>query len=179
MVVPCIGPGQYAFKLAFGGKTLGVMSIAENRASFPVVVHMLLQRRQPASQQTELLLLRRANTGFMDGYFSLPGGHAEPGELPLAAVSRELHEEVGVTVENAQPLVVLPYQSGRHVGYNFVFTTTQWQGGAYIAEPESADLLCWVPPAALPQPVVPWLAQVLGVQAAAGQRWYQELKYER
>lgn len=163
------------------------MSIAENRASFPVVVHMLLQRTRPASQEVELLLLRRANTGFMDGYFSLPGGHAEQGELPLAAVARELHEEVGVSVSDPQPLVVLPYQSGRHVGYNFVFTTMHWQGSAHIAEPESADLLCWVPPSALPQPVVPWLAQVLSRQAlqtqvspaSIAQPWYQELKYER
>ncbi len=153
------------------------MSIAENRASFPVVVHLLLQRSQPEADAVEMLLLRRANTGFMDGYFSLPGGHAEPGELPIAAVTRELHEEIGVQVHDPQPLVVLPYQSGHHVGYNFVFTSSQWQGGAHLAEPESADLLCWVPASALPQPAVPWLAQVL--QAAAGQGWYQELKYER
>lgn len=170
----------------------GVTSIAESRASFPVVVHMLLQRPaigSTASQASELLLLRRANTGFMDGYFSLPGGHVEPGELPIEAVKREVLEEVGVMVQTAAPLLILPYRSGRHLGYNFVFTSECWQGQARIAEPQASDLLCWVPPTALPKPYPPWLNQVLVRRAALGDEagdgagdappsdWYAELDY--
>ena len=33
----------------------------------------------------ELLLLRRANTGFMDGRYGLPGGHRQAGEGVTAA----------------------------------------------------------------------------------------------
>lgn len=117
----------------------------------------------------------------MDGFFSLPGGHVEQDELPAAAVIRELSEEVGVMVTQAKPLAVLPYQSGRHLGYNFVFTATQWQGGVHIAEPESADLLCWVPASALPQPHPSWLDQVLQIARQTPQEqvnhWYQELRY--
>lgn len=140
-----------------------------------MLLRRFLDTARGANEATEVLLLRRANTGFADGYFSLPGGHVEQGELPVAAVIRELREEVGVTVSDPQPLVVLPYQSGRHVGYNFVFTASQWQGDVYVAEPGSADLVCWVPPATLPQPYVPWLDQVL--RASAGEHWYQELRY--
>jgi 8-oxo-dGTP diphosphatase len=168
--------------------TLGVISIAEIRASFPVVVHMLLLRsgvsltsqqtdQKTAKQGVELLLLRRANTGFMDGYFSLPGGHVEQNELPLAGVIRELQEEVGIAVSAAKPLAVLPYRSGRHLGYNFVFTATQWLGRAQIAEPQSADLLCWVPLTALPNPHAPWLAQVVELHAEQNGPWYSELSY--
>ena len=53
-----------------------------SRAQFAVVVHVALQRAD------HLYLLRRANTGFMDGYHALPGGHQEHGESVEAAARR-------------------------------------------------------------------------------------------
>jgi len=35
--------------------------------------------------------------------FYLPGGKPEPGEGPLACLAREIDEELGVTVEDAEP----------------------------------------------------------------------------
>ena len=43
--------------------------MAEHRERFPVVVHVCLERDGCVA------LLKRANTGFMDGYYALPGGH--------------------------------------------------------------------------------------------------------
>ena len=45
------------------------------RSSFVIVVHTLV-----FNAAGELLLLRRANTGFMDGRYTLPGGHRQAGE---------------------------------------------------------------------------------------------------
>ena len=56
------------------------------RDVFPVVVHVLMFRGE------ELFLLRRANSGFMDGYFALPGGHQQAGESVEAAAQRECEE---------------------------------------------------------------------------------------
>jgi 8-oxo-dGTP diphosphatase len=60
------------------------------RAEVILAVHVLLWR------STEIFLLRRANTGFMDGHYGVPAGHVEPGERALQAAVRELREECGV-----------------------------------------------------------------------------------
>jgi 8-oxo-dGTP pyrophosphatase MutT (NUDIX family) len=52
----------------------------------------------------EVLLHRRANTGFRDGYYDLPSGHVEPDEMPILAAVRELKEEtdLGVDVDDLE-----------------------------------------------------------------------------
>ena len=40
-----------------------------------------------------------------DEFFHLPGGGVEEGELPIAAVSRELHEETGLVATNIEYLL--------------------------------------------------------------------------
>ena len=49
------------------------------------------------------VLLIRKKRGLGAGKINAPGGRIEPGETPLAAALRELHEEVGVTAVGARP----------------------------------------------------------------------------
>lgn len=139
------------------------------RAAFPTVVHVLLQR---TTSQPEVFLLRRAGTGFMDGYFALPGGHVHSGELPLEAARRECEEETGARPSDLKPLCAMPYRTGRHVGMNLIFAAEQFAGTPTLAEPEAADLAVWAATAALPEPRAAWLDSVLTVQGSA--RWYLE-----
>ncbi|MBS0243473.1 MAG: NUDIX hydrolase, partial [Proteobacteria bacterium] len=44
-----------------------------------------------------MVLLGERGKGAMAGYWSLPGGHVEPGETARAAAAREVQEETGVT----------------------------------------------------------------------------------
>lgn len=46
-----------------------------------------------------LLAARRTRPPAVAGRWELPGGKVEPGEHPVAAVHREVREELGVTVE--------------------------------------------------------------------------------
>ncbi len=46
----------------------------------------------------KILMIKRKNTGFKDGYYGLPSGHIELLESPTDAVKRELKEEVGIDV---------------------------------------------------------------------------------
>lgn len=140
------------------------------RDLFPVVVHVLLVR------DGRLFLLRRANTGFMDGYYALPGGHQHAGESVSAAALRECAEETGVRPASIEPVCVLPYRSGRHQGLNFVFEAGDWNGMPGLAEPELFDAGGWYPIDALPEPHAGWITQALRLRGSG--RWYHEFHWD-
>lgn len=120
-------------------------------------------------------MLQRAKTGFMDGYYCLPGGHQRRGEGVEAALRRECEEETGVVAEEVQALCVLPYWSGSHQGLNFVFEVRSWRGEPRLAEPELFSEALWASANDLPQPVAPWIADAL--RARSEGRWFQELRW--
>ena len=49
-----------------------------------------------AMRDGHILMLERAR-GMMIGFWSVPGGHVDPGETPQEAAARELFEEAGLT----------------------------------------------------------------------------------
>jgi 8-oxo-dGTP diphosphatase len=53
----------------------------------------------------EVLLAQRPSGKIAAGYWEFPGGKIEPGETALAALKRELQEELAVHVERAEPLI--------------------------------------------------------------------------
>ena len=48
-----------------------------------------------AMRGSQILILERA-AGMMHGFWSVPGGHVDPGETPEQAAVRELFEEAGI-----------------------------------------------------------------------------------
>ncbi|TCC16312.1 NUDIX hydrolase [Kribbella sindirgiensis] len=119
----------------------------------------------------EVLLLLRANTGYMDGHWAVPAGHVEHGESVLAAAVRELKEEVGLDVDAAD---LVPVTAMHRTGGNgdpidervdFFFTAERWTGEPQLMEPEKAAGLEWYPLDKLPEPLVPHEARVLGAVA--------------
>ncbi len=134
-----------------------------------MVVHILLRRERPSPQ---VFLLRRAGTGFLDGYYALPGGHVQAGELPLAAAARECIEETACVPTELTPVCVMPYRSAGQVGMNLIYQCQQFTGSPSIAEPESADVALWANETALPQPSVGWIGSLLDMVRSG--RWYRE-----
>ena len=87
---------------------------------------------------------RRFAPEALAGRWELPGGKVEPGEDPLAALHRELAEELGVTVEVGEELVsptgsVWPLTSG--------LAMRVWWCAVRTGVPEAGeahDALAWV-----------------------------------
>ncbi len=63
-----------------------------SRKTFPVAVHLLL------IQDEDILLLRRYNTGYEDGNYSVCAGHVDGNEVYLDAMIREAKEEIGINI---------------------------------------------------------------------------------
>ena len=82
----------------------------------------------------DVLLAQRPRGKAYEGYWEFPGGKLEPGETPRAALDRELHEELGLTVVRASPWIVQRYvYPHAHVELHF-FRVFEWRG-----EPHGRD----------------------------------------
>lgn len=130
------------------------------RAKFPVTVHLLFFR------DDQILLLRRFNTGYADGQYSVPAGHLDGSETVMAAAAREAEEEVGVKIERSDMTfsTVMHRMEGdkEDERVDFFIHVHRWPSEPFNAEPEKCDDLCWVDINQLPINMVPYVRQALG-----------------
>ena len=126
------------------------------RVTFPVTVHLFFFRAN------QVLLLRRFNTGFRDGEYSVPAGHLDGGETVIAAAAREAQEEIGVRIEVQDTVFssVMHRLDGEE-RVDFFVNIHKWQGEPFNAEPEKCDDLCWVNVDQLPANTAPYVKQAL------------------
>lgn len=93
-----------------------------------------------------VLVQQRPQGKPMAGLWEFPGGKVEPGEVPEAALVRELAEELGIDVEIGA-LIPAAFASealgGRHL-LLLLYRADVWQG---VPEPHHASALRWVRPA--------------------------------
>ena len=126
------------------------------RRTFPATVHLFFFR------EDHILLLRRFNTGYADGQYSLPAGHLDGNETVLAAAARESAEEVGVRLEaeNIHFSSVMHRLDGEE-RVDFFVEVRKWDGEPVNAEPEKCDDLRWVNVDDLPANTIPYIKQAL------------------
>lgn len=97
-------------------------------------------------QGNKVLLLKRANTGFADGKYSLVAGHVDAGESFLQATVREAKEESNVLVEPDDLKLALTLHRQREdslVYINCFFEVGNYSGEIKNNEPEKCDDLSW------------------------------------
>ena len=126
------------------------------RARFPITVHLFF------FLENQILLLRRFNTGFRDGEYSVPAGHLDGGETVMQAGIREGKEEVGVDIEEINmtfSTVMHRIEDDERV--DFFVQVHQWQGEPFNAEPDKCDDLRWVDIHTLPANIIPYVKLAL------------------
>jgi 8-oxo-dGTP diphosphatase len=105
------------------------------------------------------LLAQRPQGKVYAGYWEFPGGKIEAGEEASRALSRELHEELGIDVEHAWPWItrVFTYPHGT-VRLHF-FRVTAWKNDPH---PREDQAIAWQrSDAAMVAPMLPANAPVL------------------
>jgi 8-oxo-dGTP diphosphatase len=126
------------------------------RTKFPVTVHLFFFR------EGQILLIRRFNTGYADGQYSVPAGHLDGGETVITAAAREALEEVGVQIDppDIEFSSVLHRLDGEE-RVDFFVKIHKWTGEPFNAEPDKCDQLLWANMNDLPANTIPYIRQAL------------------
>jgi 8-oxo-dGTP diphosphatase len=134
----------------------------------PYVAAFALFRREG-----KVAFLLRENTGWRDGYYSLPSGRVDKGENFKMAAVREIKEEVDVetTISDLQHLLTANRQSDDGSYWvDVIFEVTKWQGELRNAEPHKHGELVWLSLTELPENIVPAMRHYLQ-EIAAGKSY--------
>ena len=91
-----------------------------------------------------ILIAQRPPGKALAGLWEFPGGKLEPGEPPLAGLARELHEELGITVQRAEPLIRVPCHYADRELLLDTWRVEQWE---HTPQSREGQALQWLQPA--------------------------------
>ncbi len=118
------------------------------------------------NEREQVLLLRRFNTGFKDGMYSLVAGHVDAGETFTQGLMREALEEAGVIVspEDAEIAHMMHRKSDTDGSerVDVFFVVRKWSGEITNCEPGKCDELAWFNLDDLPENMVEYIRVALG-----------------
>lgn len=90
--------------------------------------------------QRKVLLARRPVTAHQGGLWEFPGGKVEAGESVFAALQRELTEEIGISVQQARPLIRITHTYSEKQVLLDVWRVEKWTGQPIGREGQA---ICW------------------------------------
>lgn len=114
----------------------------------------------------KILLMRRCNTEYLNGYYGVPAGHFNGNETVRAAMVREAKEETGIVLkEKYLNIVHIINRKGpggiENERIDFFIVPKRWEGEPKIMEPHKCDDMKWFPLNKLPKKVAFEVAQAI------------------
>lgn len=129
-------------------------------------------------KDNKVLLLRRFNTTYEDGKYSLPAGHVEEEESFTQCIIRESEEEIGVTVQSENLKVAHVMQrigkseAEHRERIDVFFTAEKYNGKIENKEPDKCDDLSWLDINNLPENTIPYIKSA--IEAIKNKTFYSE-----
>ena len=131
---------------------------SKDRFKLVPAVYLVLFRDNDKGEK-ETLLLKRRNTGFMDGHYSMVAGHLDGGETIMTAMIREAKEEAGIILKHEDLKIVhtMHRKAVDHERIDFFITTKAWEGQITNKEPDKCSELKWFTISNLPDKIVEYV----------------------
>lgn len=116
-------------------------------------------------QDNKILLLRRFNTGYEDGNYSVPAGHVDEEEAVLDALIREVKEEIDIDINKTNiELSNVMHRRASETNderLDFFFVCDNWGGKVKNMEPHKCDDLNWFNINQLPDNIIPYIQDAI------------------
>ena len=128
-----------------------------SRLKMRVAVHLILEK------DNKYLLLRRYNTGYEDGNYSVVAGHLDGNESVLKAMQREAFEEAGIQIseKDLQIVHVMHRKTPDRESIDYFLTCQNYTGKIQIMEPDKCDELAFYELNHLPNNIIPYVKQAI------------------
>lgn len=128
----------------------------KERYKFICAVYLLLIK------ENKILLLKRANTGYEDGNYSLVAGHMDGNETIKQAMIREAKEEAGITIDEKNiEIVTFLHRKTDPERLDFFLKCDKWNGEVINKEPNKCSELSWYDISDLPSNIIPCVKKAI------------------
>lgn len=126
------------------------------RTKVYLAVHLFL------IQDHKVLLLRRFNTGYEDGKYSVCAGHVEADENYIDAMIREAKEEIGIDIEKEDlKAIQIMHRKSDSERMDYFFECTNYSMTVSNCELDKCDELKWVDLNELPDNTIPYVKHAI------------------
>jgi 8-oxo-dGTP diphosphatase len=132
-------------------------------------VHLLFYRND------QVLLLKRQNTGFEDGKWSVVAGRIDGKEEVKSAAIREAKEEAGVDIDpNDIEIIGVTHRNNNSSEWiDFYLKVHEWNGNIINAEPYKCEELKWFNLDELPENMISYVRKA--VEKNNNEMWFESI----